>query len=594
MRLRIQQDSASYLFAEIITLGVITLLCLGFASFVTAGSAQFEAAVPIDTSLSALPGYALLSLMRSLISLSISLTFAVIFGNLAARSRRNERILIPLLDVLQSLPVLTFLPGFVLTLTMLFQSSRWGLEISCILMIFTGQAWNLVFAYYDSQKQLSPELREVTKLYGLSSRQKFLLLDLPNGMRPLIYNGMMSMAGGWFFLTLCEAYTLDEKSFRLPGLGSYLTVAFETQNTTSFLAGLGALATTIIGVDFLLWRPLIAWVSDFGDGQNSGEPAKQSLFLTMMKRAKLISLLTILFDKIIEGLILGKESRAFNIAQNLFSRSANNHFLNSWTFSSESKPKKLRKNSGFSMRWIASLLGGALLYYALPYLPQFAKSLSLVGKSDWLQLTNAVGYTFLRVICVVIISTAWTLPLGLWVGLNPKVARYAQPIIQNVAAFPAPVLFPIFAMLFMHWQIPAGLSAVLLMTIGNQWYVLFNIISGATAIDREHKTVAQVYGLNLWQKLKLVYLPALFPSIVTGWITAAGGSWNASIVAELVTYPGGVMQAHGIGAEITRATMSGNYALLGAAVIVETVALIIINRTVWRALHQLSEKTYGY
>jgi NitT/TauT family transport system permease protein len=589
-------ERGSYFAAEVLTLGLVILIGIGLAHFVAVGSEPFSESVPVSSDLKMLPHYAGLSLVRSLIALTISYTFSVIYGSIAARNERNEQLMIPLLDVLQSLPVLTFLPGFVLALTRLFPSSRWGLEISCILMIFTGQVWNLVFAYYESQRSIATELKEYAQIAKLSPAEKLLRLDLPSALGPLVYNGMMSMAGGWFFLTLCEGFVLGDKSYRLPGLGSFLSVTFEQQQYTSFMAGLGALVIMVWGSDFLIWRPLIAWSSQYRESEDS-TAAERSLFLDLLRKSQISSKIGELFFSFFSFLRELKHTSKNLSARFRPDEKSITAYESSWrlitssTLILESKTRtRLREQSIALLRWLSGFVVGGLVFLLLPSLPNIATSMASVTRSDWLELTHALGLTFLKVLGVILFSTLWTVPVGLWIGKSPSVRRIIAPVIQNLAAFPAPVLYPLIAMSLAKSNTNPLLSATIMMTIGNQWYMLFNVISGASRIPQELITVARVMRFNLKDRFLRLYLPAIFPSLLTGWITAAGGAWNASIVAEIVEFPGGKIRASGIGAEITEATAHGHYQRLVAAIIVITIALIILNRTVWRSLHHTAEE----
>lgn len=591
-------ERGSYLAAELLTLGVVILMGLALAHFVAVGSAPFTETVPISSDLTHLPEYAGLSLIRSLIALFISYSFAIAYGTIAAKSERNERLMIPMLDVLQSLPVLTFLPGFVLALTKMFPSSRWGLEISCILMIVTGQVWNLVFAYYESQRNLNAELREYANIARLSPVERLTRLDLPSALGPLVYNGMMSMAGGWFFLTLCEGFVLGDKNYRLPGLGSFLSVTFEKQEYSSFAAGLGCLVLMVWGVDFLLWRPLIAWSAQYRDGLEQDHHIEKSLFLNLLRKSHVTQLATEKFHSItafIRDLLRRKNLKSklhLNTSPTQLSFDSSK-----WNF--RGSPSKLlesrtRARIGEQIRaftrWFSGFLVGGLVFLLLPSLPNVAASMASVTRSDWLELSHALAMTFLKVLGVIFIATLWTVPVGLWVGKSPKISRIVAPIIQNLAAFPAPVLYPLIAMSLARSNMDPIWVATLLMTIGNQWYMLFNVISGASRIPQELQTVAKVFRFSIYDRCTKLYFPAIFPSLLTGWITAAGGAWNASIVAEIVDFPGGRIRSPGIGAEITEATTHGQYQRLVAAIIVITIALIILNRTVWRSLHHQAEE----
>lgn len=589
-------ERGSYLAAEMLTLGLVIAAGIALAHFVAVGSEPFSESVEVSPDIRYLPQYAGLSLVRSLIALAISYSFSVLYGTIAARNERNERIMIPMLDVLQSLPVLTFLPGFVLALTRLFPSTRWGLEISCILMIVTGQVWNLVFAYYESQRSLSNELKQYASVARLSPVEKLMRLDLPSALGPLVYNGMMSMAGGWFFLTLCEGFILGDKNYRLPGLGSFLSVTFEQQNYHSFAAGLCALFVMVWGVDFLLWRPLIAWSAQYRESLDS-EINERSVFLGLLRKSKISQYTGAFLGNVVQTL---KEMR--HLFSTLFvrvipdSESARQRaprwkMITSPASILEAKTRmRLGEQIRAVVRWLSGFFVGGLVFLLLPSLPNVATSMATVTRSDWLELIHALSLTFVKVLGVIFIATLWTVPVGIWIGKSPSVRRIIAPLIQNLAAFPAPVLYPLIAMSLAKANMNPLLVATLLMTIGNQWYLLFNVISGASRIPQELMTVARVMRFSLRERFVRLYLPCIFPSLLTGWITAAGGAWNASIVAEIVEFPGGRIRADGIGAEITEATTHGHYQRLVAAIIVITIALIILNRTVWRSLHHTAEE----
>ncbi|MBM3381436.1 MAG: ABC transporter permease subunit [Betaproteobacteria bacterium] len=586
-------EHGSYLAAELLTLGVVILVGLALGHFISVGSAPYTESVVISSDLSALPKYAGLSLIRSLLALIISYSFAIAYGTIAARNERNERLMIPILDVLQSLPVLTFLPGFVLALTQLFPNSRWGLEIACILMIVTGQVWNLVFAYYESQRGQNAELKDYAKLLRLSPLERLTRLDLPSGLGPLVYNGMMSMAGGWFFLTLCEGFVLGDKSYRLPGLGSFLSVTFENQEYGSFVAGLACLIAMVWGVDFLLWRPLIAWSMRYRESSEVDPSGARSVFLDLLRRSRITQNLSELLGRAMSNLREFRKRKKLKESLPTLNPEQKAGALGRWR--QVVKPNQLLETKARAQfialaRWLSGFLLGIVAFLLLPAIPNLAMSMAQVTRSDWLELINALALTFLKVLGVIFLASLWTIPAGLWIGMSPKISRRVAPVIQNLAAFPAPVLFPLIAMSMAQSNMNPLLAATLLMTIGNQWYLLFNIISGASRIPQDLQIVAQVYGFSLKDRFTKLYFPAIFPSLLTGWITAAGGAWNASIVAEIVEFPDGRLHSTGIGAEITQATTHGNYQRLVAAIIVITIALIILNRTVWRSLHQYVEE----
>lgn len=583
---KLEKNPQAFLAADLVVVLLVLVLCYGFVRFVDLSSMPFIAEAPISSSLASLPGYALLSLTRSLIALGLSYVFAIIYGTIAASRPSFERVMIPLLDVLQSLPVVSFMPGFVLSLTMLFPDSRWGLELSCILLIFTGQVWNLVFAYYESQTTVPGELKDVTRILKMTPTQKFLILDLPNGVRPLVYNGMMAMAGGWFFLTLCEAFTLGNRRFRLPGLGSYLRVSFDQGNYTGFVAGILCIILLIVGVDFFLWRPLIAWSGRFRSLVDSGNVKETSFFLTLLERTRVTKWMSAQLERFSDD-FRGAVQSETNPVKALKVEEVAKRLRES---ARRSRLAQVRSWTPTVTMWALTFGAGGLVFALLPELPGLALSLAEISDRDWLRLINSLFLTAVRIVVVLVLATAWTVPLGLWIGNSVRVARIAQPIVQNIAAFPAPVLFPLIAATLHRNGVPAEGIAIVLMLIGNQWYVFFNVISGASRIPDELKAVARVYRLSLFDKWMKLYLPAIFPGLVTGWITAAGGSWNTSIVAERILIPGGEIRTPGIGLELTTAAEDGSSLRLVAAISVITIALIVLNRSVWRSLHMSAEK----
>ncbi len=577
-----QKYPVGFWVADLAVIFLVLLVVFGIAHFLSVSNAPYIAESPIDTSLSSLPSYAVLSLMRSLFSLALSYVVAIVFGSLAAKKASYERILIPALDVLQCLPVVSFMPGLIFALTTLFPNSRWGLELACILMIFTGQAWNLVFAFYESQCALSKDLVDVTKIAKLGTFRRFVMVDLPSGIRPLVYNGMMSMAGGWFFLTVCEAFPLGDRNFRLPGLGSYMKLAFEQQKTSSFVAGLVLMAVMIVVVDFVLWRPLIAWSSRYRDESSEEE---SSAFLNLLEKAEVMPTLSRALDWIKERLskLFGSPKASVSL---LDGQSAWVHrSVHLWHTLPTSSWRELPVIS-----WIVTFGLGALAFYILSSIPAIASTVGQVSQGDWLRIIRALFITGGRVIGVLLISSLWTVPIAVWIGKSPRVAKIMQPIVQDIAAFPAPMVFPLLAMMMTHRGYNPHLIALILMIIGNQWYLFFNVISGASSIPEELKLVSRAYQFTMWQRWRYLYYPAIFPSLVTGWLTAAGGSWNASIVAEFVSFPGGESQANGIGWELIRASTRGDNVTLAAAVCVLTIAIIVLNRTIWRSLHLYAEK----
>jgi len=420
-----------------------------------------------------LPLYSFYSLTRIAIAYALSLVFALSYGYLAARSRRAELVLIPLLDILQSIPVLSFLPGVMLAMVALFPRRQLGVELGSILLIFTGQVWNMAFSFYSSLKTIPRELREVARIYRFSRWQRFVQLDLPFSTIGLVWNSMMSVAGGWFFLMACEMFVLGDRDFRLPGLGSYLQTAASNGDTRALLWGLAAMIAVIVLLDQLLWRPLVVWVEKFRlDETTGGERKASSWVLDFLRRARLPRRVAVF------------RRRAYRTAR--------------WAARPLERP--LRAATPVILRGprvafehpVARKLAGALLVAAIAAgaaagLWQLGRLLGQLGLAEWRQLASSAALTFLRVMGAVLLSTAWALPAGVVIGRSPQLARALQPVIQVVASFPAPMLFPVVVLLFERIGVGLGLGAVALMVLAGQWYVLFNVIA-AVAVDPQSST----------------------------------------------------------------------------------------------------------
>jgi len=583
------RSESSLLRADITVIALAVIVGVGFSQFLTSAQSPFTEAVFISPSVSRLPEYALLSLTRSIIALCLSMVFAILYGTLAANNKILEKTLMPLADVLQSLPVIAFLPGFVLALISLFHGNRLGLEISCILTIFTGQVWNLIFAYYESQKSIPPEFREVAQVYRLSHTHRFFFVELPNGMRPLIYNGMMSMAGGWFFLTTCEAFTLGNKDFRLPGLGSYLAQTFTDGYYFNFLCGIAVLIIIIIGTDFFIWKPLVAWVSRFQESED-GQGREGSLFFETIKNTQLLHLFVVCTKRVLMFLFPRTDLTEEGSTRRHLIGIIDKIIQFFARFRGGQTPRKDRIKRFSFVPLVVTFSIGGLVFSLLPRLPEVGQSMSTLTHDDWFDLIHGVFFTGLKVFLVVIFSSLWTVPIGLYLGLNPRLERIFQPLIQNLAAFPAPVLFPFIALILISIKLPPFFISTILMCLGCQWYILFNVMGGASRIPADLKLVSKVYQFSVFKRFHTLYLPAILPSFITGLMTAAGAAWNASMVAEIVYHPAGVLRSAGIGAELVEASAHGNYPKLIAGIICIVIVLVIINRTVWRTLNLSTER----
>jgi NitT/TauT family transport system permease protein len=515
-----------------------------------------------------LPYYAARSLLRMFIALGLSVVFTFVYATAAARLRRAEKVLIPLLDILQSVPILGFLSITITGFIALFPGSALGLECASIFAIFTSQAWNMTFAFYYSLKSQPRELDEASRLLRLSRWQRFWRVDVPSGMIPLVWNGMMSFGGGWFFLTASEALSVNNHQFALPGIGAYVAAASDDGELNKVLLAIAVMVLLVVGVNVLFWRPLTAWAERFRVEESEGAEAPRSLTLDLVRRSRIPRTVGSTLGKLVYP--VDRAFTPFGVAE---------HPL---------RTSPLRRRAG---DWAFGAILGIALGYGVYRMIEFIGStvgFAEVGHALLLGLA-----TFGRVVVVVIFATLIWVPIGVWIGLNPKISRMAQPVVQVLASFPANFLFPMFAALLVATGVSLNLGGIVLMALGSQWYILFNVIAGASAIPNDLREAAanlRLPRMLWWRKL---ILPAIFPSYVTGGITAAGGAWNASIVAEVVSYHGTTLTATGLGAYIRDATADGDSGRILVGVIVMSCYVVAMNRFFWRRLYALSERRFS-
>lgn len=547
---------------DLVVLSVIGVLIYGGVQLAFRTPAVIEGP-EISLAPAALPWYALLSVGRVIAAYGLSLLFTFTYGSAAARNRRAEQILLPVLDVLQSVPILSFLPVALLSFSA-FLPTRVATELASIVLIFTSQVWNLTFAWYQSLKTIPAELREVSTVFGWNRWMRFRLLELPFAALSLIWNSIMSWAGGWFFLMAAEAFTVGERDFRLPGLGAYIHEAVMQDNYEALGWGIGTLIFVIVLFDQLVWRPLLAWGNRFKLEMVEGELPPSSWFYEALRSSQLVRWLS----QRVWGPIFERFDALFGA---LAPREPQAAPASSW---------------GERILW--GLLGGGLLIGAY----RAVELLTRVPLEHWSVIALGLGATLLRVSTALALALAWTVPVGVLIGMNPRWAAWLQPIVQIAASVPATAFFPILAVLCL--ELPGGLtiSAILLMLMGTQWYLLFNVIAGAAAIPQDLKYTTVLLHLGRWERWRTLILPALFPYIITGAITASGGAWNASIVAEYIEFGDRVMHTIGIGAVIAHATAAGEYSLLLAATLSMAVIVVLINRLFWRRLYRLAEERY--
>jgi NitT/TauT family transport system permease protein len=552
---------------DVVIFGVCLSLFYGLIVIARTWLHPFTPEAQISRSVAMLPAYAAYSLSRIALAYLLSLTFTLVYGYIAAYNKTAERIMIPLLDVLQSIPVLSFLPGVMLAMVALFPRSQLGLELGSILLIFTGQVWNMAFSFYSSLKSIPRELREVATIYRLSWWQRFTQLELPYASIGLVWNSMMSVAGGWFFLMACEMFVLGERDFRLPGLGSYLQTAASAGDTRSIALGLAAMISVIVLLDQLVWRPVIAWADKFKFEQVESANAPQSSVLDLLRRSPVVGYVgSKLFAPIGERL-----TRHFAVRA---AASAN------------------RDRRAASKVWIGRALAAVFLAVVFYTAIEAVRMLSGLDRDETRMILFGAGATFLRVNVALLIGAAWAIPAGVRIGFSPRLARIAQPLAQIAASVPATALFPVVLLVLIRVGGGLGVGSILLMLLGTQWYILFNVIAGAMAIPTDMKEAASVFHFSVVDRWRLLILPGIFPYLVTGTVTAAGGAWNASIVAEYFRFKGETLSTIGLGATISQATDAGNFRLLLASTTMMAALVVTINRLVWRRLYRLAEERY--
>jgi NitT/TauT family transport system permease protein len=526
----------------------------------------FTPSVEISHSLLALPVYAGYSLLRITIAYVLSLGFTLVYGYVAAYNPRAERFMIPLLDVLQSIPVLSFLPGVMLAMVALFPGRQLGVEAGAILLIFTGQVWNMAFSFYASLKSIPKEMREAAKIYQFNWWQRFIRMELPFSAIGLVWNSMMSVAGGWFFLMACEMFVLGTRDFRLPGLGSYLQTAASAGDTRSILWGVATMIAVIVVLDQFIWRPVIAWAEKFKVEQVESTDAPRSWVLDLIRHSRSLASLR---DKTVRP--LGERVMLY--------------------FSRTHATEEVEARSPWKT-WVLWLLAVVLLIGMGYGVVRVAMILAGLQKAELQEAGLGLVATFLRVNLALLIGAAWTIPAGVAIGFSPRLARIAQPLAQIAASVPATALFPVVLLLLIRVGGGLGIGSIVLLLLGTQWYILFNVIAGAIAIPTDLKeccSVFRVEGLQRWKKL---ILPGIFPYLITGLVTASGGAWNASIVAEYFHFKGHIYTTTGLGATISQATDAGNFDLLLAATMMMAATVVTINRLVWRRLYALAETRF--
>ncbi len=549
-------------------------LLAGFYAILWVGKFWFSGAVPeveIYRSPSHLPAYAFYSTVRIFVAYLLSLIFAIVYGYIAAYNRRVEGLMIATLDILQSIPVLSFLPAVMLAMMSLFPSRQLGIEMGAILLIFTGEVWNIAFSFYSSLKSIPRELQEACTINRFSAMQRLFQLELPYATIGLVWNSMVSVASGWFFLMVCEMFPVGTRNFRLPGLGSYLQTAASNGDYQAMIYGLITMLLIVVLTDQLLWRPIIAWSDKFKFENVESADRVTSPILHMLRNSNVLGIiqrhtLTPLGELTYQGIARRNERKI-----------------------SPGDPREgtSRRNQAiFAIVGLAALVAISLAaFHALVLLRQ-------IHGHEFVSLLEGAATTFLRVNVSLLLASAWTIPVGVMIGFNPRLANITQPLAQIAASFPATALFPVILVALMRLGLGLGVGSIALMMLGTQWYILFNVIAGAMAIPSDLIEVSDLFHFRSLQRWTTLILPGIFPFLITGLVTASGGAWNASIVAEYFQLKNKTLMTQGLGAQISEASNQGNFPTLLMATIIMALMVVTINRLVWRRLYKLAETKY--
>jgi len=548
----------------ILIIGALVLIVYGGEQTTAPLSALDVAPVSLDPG--NLPEYALRTTLRMLLAIVCSIIFTFVYAALAAKSRRAEMVLIPLLDILQSVPILGFLTFTVVFFMNLFPGRVFGAELACVFAIFTSQAWNMTFSMYQALRNVPKDLDEVSQSFHLTGWQRFWRLDVPFAMPGLVWNTMMSMSGGWFFVVASEAITVGNTTITLPGIGSYVALAIQKQNLPAIGYAVLAMLCVIIVYDQLLFRPVVAWADKFRFEQTASGDAPASWMLDLFRRTRALRALSYPFVKLntaVSSLRIAVP-RQFRLTR----------------IDSDPRSRVIDAIWLFFIVTTTAYAGWKVVVY-------------LAATLDLSDVSTVIGVgliTLARVVVLITLATLIWVPIGVWIGLRPKVAEKIQPLAQFLAAFPANLAFPAFVVLIVHFGLSANIWLSPLMILGTQWYILFNVIAGASAFPNDLKEAAGSFHLRGWRWWLKVILPGIFPYYVTGAITASGGSWNASIVAEVASWGDTQLTATGLGSYIAAATVAGDFPRVVLGIAVMCILVTLFNRLLWRPLYAFGER----
>ncbi|MBI2792018.1 MAG: ABC transporter permease subunit [Gammaproteobacteria bacterium] len=553
---------------------IILVLLFGVLASLVWGAQQMAAPyelgkqIPISLDPSMLPRYAIATIIRMAIALFFSLLFTFTVATLAAKSHRAERFILPFIDIMQSVPILGFLSITILAFIYLFPGSQLGPECAAIFAIFTSQVWNMALSFYQSLRTVPKDLKEAADMFRLSPWQRFWRLEVPFATPSLIWNMMMSLSAGWFFVVASEAISVNNQSITLPGIGSYIYVATQQTNYVAISYAILTMLIIILVYDQLIFRPLIAWSEKFKIESNP-ETDTETWFLNLLHRAHLIHYVIYSFRYLRDLITIpffSKKHKTISLPPRV------QHAL-SWTMV-----------TFWNSVLFIGIVGSSLILARFIY--------TEVHLSEVLQVFGLGAITAVKIAILVCLCSIFWVPIGVWIGLKPKVAAFIQPIAQFFAAFPANLVYPVLYMLILKYDLNINIWASPLLILGTQWYILFNVVAGASSLPQELHLVAQNYGLRGWIWWRKLILPAIFPYYITGAMTAVGGSWNASIVAEVVNWGGETLHSTGLGSYIAQYTSVGDFPRIGLGIAVMSIYVIVINRFVWQKLYDFAEERF--
>ncbi len=574
-RIQLRMANSTWLIDAMFVL-VLAIVIYAIVSFASVAEVEgLGAHASINLSPRYLPLYAAMSVGRMLAAYLLSVIFSFGYAYTAAYNKSASKFMVPLLDILQSIPLLSFMPVVVLTMIALFHNSRIGIEMAAVVLIFTSQVWNMTFSLYHSITGIPRELKETTVAFNLTGWMRFRYLEMPAATMGLVWNSMISWAGGWFFLMASEMFTLGNRSFQLPGLGSYLQSVSSSKDYSAIIYGLATLVLIIIFLDRFIWQPLVTWANKFKIEEIEGESQQQvtSPLLRLGQRSVLVRIfirkigmpLVNMIAKLLYAPALKAERLMLGLAEK----------------------RRVRTVSG-------KVVISATILVVLLGVVRAINLLGGLGTDDLFELVKAAFGSVSRVAIAIAISLTWTLPFGIWVGMNPKLSRRFQPFIQITASIPATALFPIVLLFLIDLPFGLNLAAVLLMVMAAQWYLLFNIIAGASLIPQNLKETSNAFSLRGFERWRVLVLPAIIPNLITGLITASGGAWNATIIAEYIRFKDEAPHhVTGLGATIAQAADKGDFSLLLAATLILVGIVVTINRFIWGRIHHTALEKFS-